>query len=113
MKAIQISRTSRVTCTLPVDTLSALDYIAERIGCTRSAVVAHLLSDSCKDMVEVVESSLPASGGSTPPARRASGRSAEELGAIFDSLEENLKRRDIANWLAEGDNFRLHQEKDG
>jgi hypothetical protein len=43
--------------------------------------------------------------------RRPTGRTVEELGAVFDALEELLEKRDIAHWLSEG--YELEQEQDG
>jgi len=110
MEFIDVTPTTRITTTLPVDVIEAVDVIASRVGCTRSAVIAHLLSSSCWDMLEVAEHSLPKRRRKAV-SRRASGRSGAELGAIFDNLEEELRKRDIANWLSEG--FELSQEQDG
>lgn len=112
MSSVELQKTQRFTCTLPVETLNAVDSIATRVGCTRSAVVAHLLSDACYQMLEVVDSVIPRSLEKAPVARRSSGRSVEELGAIFDLVDEQLKQRDVANWLSEG-HFSLVQEQDG
>lgn len=113
MRSLDLHATSRVTCTIPLDVVNVVDRIADRVGCTRSAVIAQLLSSSCWDLLEVAESSLPKRRQSGAISRRASGRSAAELGAIFDDLQERLTARDDALKLSAELGFTLDREVDG
>jgi len=76
----------RVTLSLSVETAAALDYIAHKLGASRSAIASDLLSESVKDLIQIVRY-LP-SDGSTDGALRMRGASAEIIRDRLDALRD-------------------------
>lgn len=107
---MKVENHTRVSISIPSAVAGQLDQISSSLGCSRSAVCSHLLSAGAADLSEVVGSVSPLQTDGNA-VRRPTGRTVEELGAVFDALEKLLHERDIAQWLSE--DFQLAQEKDG
>ena len=87
----------RVTLSLTTETAASLDYIAHKLGASRSAIASDLLSEAVKDLIQIVRY-LPAEGSSDTPLR-ARGASAELIRDRLDAL------RDAS--IPDPDNFEL------
>lgn len=79
----------RVTLSLSAETATALDYIAAKLGASRSAIASDLLSESVKDLVQIVRY-LPVDGSSEDGALRMRGASADIIRDRLNALRDSL-----------------------
>lgn len=77
----------RITASLPPSAVEQLDFVATRLGCSRSALLSELLSQSLPGMVQIVEC-LPdnSSAATQDDVRRLRGASARVIGEQVERL---------------------------
>ena len=85
---------SRITATLPPEVVGQLDFVASRLRCSRSALLAYLLPEVLGPMSQLV-GVLPETGEITEAdARRARGESGrilgEQIAKLFEGAQDDL-----------------------
>lgn len=77
----------RVTVSLPPAALEQLDFVANRLGCSRSAFLSEMLLQSLPSIVEAVEYLPPGlQDATTDDIRRMRGASARLIGRQVERL---------------------------
>jgi len=77
----------KITMSIPVGLVTELDFVCERLGLSRSALVSGLLTPVVPKYVELCGRRSAYEGA----ARRFSGSSMESIILALDSLQDELK----------------------
>lgn len=86
------SKISRITVSIPSDSISQLDYVARKLRCSRSALLGQILAESMPALQQIA-SCLPDPGKDVGPgdARRFRGESARVIGEQVAKLIEGAQ----------------------
>lgn len=78
---------SKISITLPAETVADLDYVAKRLGISRSAVISNMLSEAAPTLRKVMERIPLDPTNLTPDQLRTRGESKQVILDRLDALE--------------------------